>query len=109
MLAECDRSIKLSIPAIRISVAQLLEKEYRLDQQTIAMRLGVTQAAVSKYLNGKHSYTTFVLMDFIKKRGIDRKIAKLIASGCNIKEVNLQIDRAASSPYILKGASKLYH
>ena len=55
MVSECDRFIKTAIPAIRIAVAELLSTKYKMGQAEIAKRMGVTQAAVNKYLNGRYS------------------------------------------------------
>ncbi|MDG6953065.1 MAG: hypothetical protein JRN16_07095 [Nitrososphaerota archaeon] len=40
---------KSALPALRAMVARRLQEEYRLTQQEVAKRLGVTQASVSNY------------------------------------------------------------
>ncbi len=52
---NCEKLIKVSLPAIRIALASSLKDEYGLGQEGIAERLGITQASVSKYSNGRYS------------------------------------------------------
>lgn len=40
---------------MRIAIAKQLSEKYGFDQTMISKKLGVTQAAVSKYLNGDYS------------------------------------------------------
>lgn len=99
MVSECDRFIKTAIPAVRIAVAKLLKSKYRMDQQEIAKRMGVTQTSVNKYLNGRYSAKINGIVAGIRTRGFDRQIAGMIASGKRASLVNEGIDRAASSMY----------
>jgi predicted transcriptional regulator len=55
MLIPCEVAIKYFIPATRASIAKILANKYNFSQLEIALKLGITQAAVSKYLNGKYS------------------------------------------------------
>jgi hypothetical protein len=55
MLLPCEIAIKYFIPALRASIAKILFEKYNLTQMEIALKLGVTQAAISKYLSGKYS------------------------------------------------------
>jgi predicted transcriptional regulator len=99
MVSECDRFIKTAIPAIRIAVAELLSTKYRMSQKNIANGLGITQAAVNKYLNGKHSEKIGKLIIQVKKEGTGTAIAGMVASGKDPNRVNERIDSAASSMY----------
>ncbi len=49
MIIPCEIASKSVIPALRAMVARELIEQYGLKQQQVALRLGVTQAAVSKY------------------------------------------------------------
>lgn len=49
LIIPCEIASKSVIPALRAMVARELIEEYGLKQEQVAMRLGVTQAAVSKY------------------------------------------------------------
>jgi predicted transcriptional regulator len=55
MIIPCEVVIKYFIPAIRANTAKTLASKYNFSQLEIASKLGITQAAVSKYLNGKYS------------------------------------------------------
>ena len=43
------------LPAFRFRAAGIMAKEYRINQQLSANLLGVTQASINKYLNGRVS------------------------------------------------------
>ena len=49
MIIPCEIASKSVIPALRAMVARELIEEYGLKQEQVAARLGVTQAAISKY------------------------------------------------------------
>jgi len=51
MLAPCEVAVKSVIPAIRAYVAKELTQTYDMKQTDVALILGITQTAVSKYLN----------------------------------------------------------
>ena len=100
MVSECDSVIRQSIPAVRIAVARLLRAKYKIGQGEIAKRMGITQAAVNKYLNGKYSGKIKKIVTGMKAAGFDKKIAGMIVSGKGVSLVNKNVDRAASSMYI---------
>jgi predicted transcriptional regulator len=52
MFIPCERSVKEYLPAIRAGTAIKLVREHGYSQVKAASALGVTQAAVSGYLNG---------------------------------------------------------
>ena len=49
LIIPCEVAAKSVIPALRAMVARELMEEHGLKQELIAERLGVTQAAISKY------------------------------------------------------------
>jgi uncharacterized protein len=49
LIIPCEVAAKSVIPALRAMVARDLIEEYGMKQELVAERLGVTQAAVSKY------------------------------------------------------------
>ena len=49
MIIPCEVAAKSVIPALRAMVARELIEDYGMKQEIVAERLGVTQAAVSKY------------------------------------------------------------
>lgn len=50
-----DRIVKELLPAVKLKVSKEMAKNHNLTQAEIARRVGITQAAISKYLNGKYS------------------------------------------------------
>ncbi len=55
MINGYSRATRVIIPAARSVIARELRQRYGLTEQEIAARLGVAQAAVSKYLSGRYS------------------------------------------------------
>jgi len=51
----CEVMAKQIIPAVRARTTKQLYTKYNFNQQEIAARLGITQAAISKYLSGKYT------------------------------------------------------
>ncbi len=51
LIIPCEVAAKSVIPAVRAMVARQLIEDYGLKQELVAQRLGVTQAAVSKYVH----------------------------------------------------------
>ena len=96
MVFERDNTIKMTIPAVRIAVARILKSKYKMGQEEIAKRMGITQAAVNKYLNGKYSDKTGKIISGIKEGGLDAKVAGMVASGKGISVINEYIDRIAA-------------
>jgi len=53
MFIPCERVIKDYLPALRAATAAKLVQKHGYSQVQAASALGITQAAVSKYLSGK--------------------------------------------------------
>ena len=66
-LVDYEKADKEVIPAARLFIATALKKRYNMTEQEIADRLGVAQAAVSKYLNGKSSVKIAEIKDRVMK------------------------------------------
>ena len=49
MLVPCEVAVKSVVPAIRCAIAKQLIQTYGLKQKDVAIMLGITQTAVSKY------------------------------------------------------------
>jgi len=49
LIIPCEVASKSVVPALRAMVARQLIEQYGMKQEQVATRLGVTQAAVSKY------------------------------------------------------------
>ena len=54
-IIPCETAIDYFFPALKASIARELLSEYSFNQTDVASKLGVTQAAVSKYLGGHYS------------------------------------------------------
>jgi hypothetical protein len=81
MLTPCEVIIKRFLPAIKASITRELFNNYDFTQEEIAERLGVTQAAISKYLSGQYTKTIKDLEKKPKIKQISKKIALSIAAG----------------------------
>ncbi len=57
MILPDELVAKLALPAIRALIARRLMNVYGLTQKQVADKLGITQAAVSNYINGKRGIT----------------------------------------------------
>lgn len=55
MLTPCETVMKGFLPAMKVAVARELHEKHGFQQTEIARSLGLTQAAVSKYLTGSVS------------------------------------------------------
>ena len=105
MYLDCDRAMRIIVPAMRVAVAKRLS-EKGMSQVEIAKRLGVAQAAVSKYLNSDYSKKIAVLERLITKRKLERRIVELALSG-NKRELENEISSLALNSKIVCGALKL--
>ena len=94
--ANCSNLVKLSIPAIRYALARILIDKYTMDQSQIAATLGITQAAVNKYLLGKCSINISKLgAAILSNEIIDNATTNAALSG-ETEKLNKLIDRMAS-------------
>jgi predicted transcriptional regulator len=66
--------LKNFIPAVRVAVAKQLATRYNFNQVEIAELLGITQAAVSKYLAGNYSLAIKLLEQTPRIKEISRQI-----------------------------------
>lgn len=77
MINGYSRATKLIIPAARSLIAKELNHRYKMTEQEIAVRLGVAQAAVSKYLSGRYSDKIKAIEGRINKEWVAGKISML--------------------------------
>jgi predicted transcriptional regulator len=64
-MIPCEIAVKSVIPAIRAYVAKELILKYKLKQADVALPLGITQTAVSKYL--RHVRGQAIRIDHVKE------------------------------------------
>ena len=72
--------LKNFIPAVRVAVAKQLANRYNFNQVEIAKLLGITQAAVSKYLAGNYSLAIKLLEQMPRVKKISKQIVGKIVS-----------------------------
>ncbi|MHA1836200.1 MAG: transcriptional regulator [Candidatus Odinarchaeia archaeon] len=53
MESPCEFAVKFLYPIVRAKLSRILVNKYHLTQMEIAEKLGITQAAVSQYVNEK--------------------------------------------------------
>lgn len=92
MRSQYEIADKIIIPAIRQELIKRLREKYSLKEQEIAAKLELTQAAVSKYLNGKlgsvSPKTEEIRQELMAKEKEIDELAQSLASG---KEAGRQI------------------
>lgn len=79
MMMPCESIVKFLLPAIRAGVAKELYNKYDFNQVEIARKLGITQAAVSKYIAGKYSKEIKLLEENGEIKEQTNKMASYIA------------------------------
>ncbi|MHA1410561.1 MAG: transcriptional regulator [Candidatus Odinarchaeia archaeon] len=71
METRCEFAVKYLFPIIRAEISRILIRKHKLTQIEVAEKLGITQAAVSQYLNekrGRHMESLPTnIQDIIKK------------------------------------------
>lgn len=78
-LEDYDKVLKRFMPAFKSSAANIMAREYGMTQQRAAVLLGVTQAAISKYINeGQKQYPD------VK---IDKRAVKAFVERLNVKDL----------------------
>ncbi len=105
MYTSCDEVFKLTIPAVRISVAKVLKRKYGMNQLEIARALGITQAAASKYLSGRHSAKIIKLEKLIHSKKLDDQVATEIKK--DRRSASKRFDELASSGFLVSNAMKI--
>jgi predicted transcriptional regulator len=103
MFTNCERVLKLTIPALRISASCKLRDRYDLNQVEIAKRVGIAQAAVSKYLNGRYTERIGKVRRIVEEMGLDDPIVKALAgSNQGRKQASAMIDAASLDPKLVE-------
>lgn len=69
-----ERAYRGIVPAARAALILELKKKYKIKEEAISGYLGVTQAAISKYVNGKFSDEIKGVMG-----GIDKQVTESYA------------------------------
>ncbi len=98
-LEEYDKVMKKFMPAFKSSAANIMAKEYGMTQQRAAVLLGVTQAAISKYINeGQKHYPGVKIDSKVVKEFVERVSVKDMKGGqklmCKMCQDNVKFDCA---------------
>ena len=81
MRPKCEVMAKEILPALRVAIVKKLNTEYKMTQIEIAKRLGITQPAVSQYLNKLRGSNYKGILKTYNLSGLVDEIAKKIATG----------------------------
>ncbi len=106
MELNCERAMGIIIPAVRISVSKKLKRD-GMTQSEISRRLGIRQATVSKYLNGRYSKKLMLAERLVDTNGVSAKITKIILQGRNASQVNDALDSVAFNGRIVSAALRI--
>jgi len=93
---ECEKAMRFTIPAVRVAVSCVLRREHGMSETLIARRLGVAQAAVSKYLSGDYSKKVAGIVNVVVSQKIYTPIVKAILKNSRTEHVHVLVDRVAS-------------
>ncbi|QLJ53172.1 MAG: hypothetical protein Sv326_0997 [Candidatus Fermentimicrarchaeum limneticum] len=81
MTMPCEVIVRYYLPAIRCGIAEELMKEYGWTQVEVSDKLGITQAAVSKYMGGKLDDKAKEFANSAEIKKAAKAIARNIAEG----------------------------
>ncbi len=95
LIIPCEIASKSVIPALRAMVARELIEEYGLKQEQVAARLGVTQAAVSKYRHQVRGEAV-QLESAPEVRTISKSIASMLSANPNPIAVSQKLCQACT-------------
>src|SRR5713101_5246411 len=95
LIIPCEVAAKSVIPALRAMVARQLTEEYGMKQEIVAKRLGVTQAAVSKYIHQIRG-EAIELESAEEVQKMSQEIAKTLSRKANPLEVSQRFCQAST-------------
>ncbi|KYK28088.1 hypothetical protein AYK20_01630 [Thermoplasmatales archaeon SG8-52-1] len=73
----CEKIVWNLLPAIRRELAISLIKEQKLSQREVAEKLGLSEAAVSRYINGKRGGLAILKNEDLKNQ-INKSVKKIV-------------------------------
>lgn len=91
---------------MRAAVSIALSGTHDMSETEIAKKLGIAQAAVSKYLSGNYSTNVKRLVGVVQSMGLEDAIVKAILSGKDSSGISDLIDTAASNKNMIEAALK---
>jgi predicted transcriptional regulator len=75
----CEIIVWYILPAIRRELAKIMVERHNLTQKEAAKKLGLTEAAISRYLSGKRAYLNMPNGNI--KKEIIKSVDKLVNGG----------------------------
>jgi predicted transcriptional regulator len=99
---NCERAMKLTIPAVRAAVSQRLSSEHDMSETEIAKALGIAQAAVSKYIAGRYSLGVKRLVGAIREKKLEGSLVRAMLAKKGKKEISKLIEGLAASDKLVK-------
>lgn len=95
----CEKAAKATLPAVRSIAVGILSREYSLKQSEISERLGIAQAAVSKYMNRNYSDRVSKTISALNSIGIDKNIKRALNKN---KDTGNELMKIAVSKKVLE-------
>jgi len=95
LIIPCEVAAKSVIPALRAMIARELIDDYAMKQELVAERLGVTQAAVSKYRHQVRGEAVD-LETAVEVRKISREIASVLVEDPNPLDISRRFCQACT-------------
>ncbi|MGI0100640.1 MAG: helix-turn-helix domain-containing protein [Candidatus Micrarchaeaceae archaeon] len=105
MRYNCERAMRLTIPAVRVAVSETLVRKHGMSETDVAKGLGIAQAAVSKYINGNYSNAIRKVVHVIVSRGIHTVIVNAVLDRKGHAYISGLIDKAASDKALVEIAA----
>jgi len=88
MKPDCETIAKHVVPVLRAKVAQVLAKDFDMQQYEISKKLGVTQAAVSFYLAKERGEDASMVRKFPEINQSAKKMAKALVNGAKEDKIS---------------------
>ena len=85
MASGYEKAYREIVPAARAALIAELQKKYKIKEEAISEYVGITQAAISKYVNGKYSSRIKSAVEKIDRNVIEAYAEKV--AGGNKEEV----------------------
>ncbi len=96
MDVPCSSDIREAMSAVKIAVAISLSKESNMRNIEIGKSLGVSGAAVTKYLSGNYSRKTARLVSYVIEKRMERGVMRSVLSDLDAEKTEAEVERAAA-------------
>lgn len=102
MVLPCDYDLRTTISAVKVVVAIDLVNRFGMSRRDVASVLGITEAAIAKYMNSNYSKGVARVVKYLKKTNLHSKLSERIASGGMGRDAIMgRIDLLASKPDVI--------